>query len=178
METGPTLHRAYRQLISIHCIEERQLAGEANSRIPYSCCCDYEFNTPERYTTDAPWYMQPTGSLMVWRLVRAALSRHSTPSLCVCVRAELSYPIPLCVWERRPMSRVTASRHHPKCPPPLRKILPGCVKRPMLCPEVKPLVKYQMLQIVVSVRLRAEDETWGRRQIMTPLLETLSAYSS
>lgn len=30
--------------------------------------------------------------------------------------------------EQRPMSRVTASRHHPKCPPPLRKILPGCVK--------------------------------------------------
>lgn len=157
METGPTLHRAYRQLISIHCTEERQLAGEANSRIPYSCCCDYEFSTPERYTTHAPRYMQTTDSLTVWRLVRAALSRHYTPSLCGCVCGELSYPIPRCVCERRPMSRVTASRHHPKCPPPLRKILRGCVKRPMRCPEVKPLVKFQMLKMLF--RLGSERKT-------------------
>jgi len=144
METGPTLHRAYRQLISIHCTEERQLAGEANSRIPYSCC-DYEFSTPERYTTHAPRYMQTTDSLTVWRLVATrrvvtGIIRRACVGACVC--GELSYPIPRCVCERRPMSRVTASRHHPKCPPPLRKILRGCVKRPMRCPEVKPLVKY------------------------------------
>jgi len=90
METGPTLHRAYRQLISIHCTEERQLAGEANSRIPYSCC-DYEFSTPERYTTHAPRYMQTTDSLTVWRLVATrrvvtGIIRRACVGACVRVR--------------------------------------------------------------------------------------------